>query len=1097
MKYFRHLFLSFFLISSGGLSFAQGEYIPDWKIIDSPYPSTDVGVATYSVADYGATGDGVTNVRNIFRDLLNQLGKEGGGVLYVPAGKYLITGNLTIPKGVTIRGEWKQPEKGKPIDGTILMASWGEGRELESESFLIMEPSTGILNLAIWHHKQNADNLKRYPPAILFGRNGHWGNEYCHVRNVTLVNSYNGIIFSRTNGGGCPNVYNVYGTPLSRGIEIDNIADIGRIDKVDFSPEYWAGSGLLGSPAKGSAYANWIYENGTGIVMRRNDWSYTCFVNVEGYNKGFHAAPSIPSKGANPNGHNYGMNFTNCKYGVYCEGIDDVGLMFTRVNITNCENGFVVAPDIAGVLQLYACNIDATRDAILLNEGSTTRLLTQECTVSKGAVCIKDGMYTASDCDFNNKKPQVVIGSNARTILTGNRFALGTDVSNNSLFECAIDHTPIAGIKKLPEFPDVSVKTTKPAKNNLYVVTKEPFNAVADGVVDNTNAIQSALNKASADGGGIVYMPPGKYRVDGTLTIPTGVELKGATDVGTVPMGPGSILEAYSGKGNPQGEPFIKLSEKSGIRGIIVNYPEQHAYLLPNIPEYPYCIQARGKDVYIVNVGLRATFRGIDLFSYKCDNHYIDYLAGHVFETGIKVGGGSENGRIYNAQFNTICYASGRESKFGSWPNSPAQEGEQNLKDACYNYNWDKLDFIILGNCKNEILYNDFNYASQRGLVFAADGANGPSGIALGHGIDAARKALYYEAIGEGGFDLINSQIVALGNSSTRYIETTADFTGESTLFSSDYWGNPYRGIAAAGGKINLTLANFRAPGQNRFMQVSNNGSVNILNSNVLRKTLANSGAEPKISVQSSIIDPVSVDTFRFAVWKNNLSNVPLFGPGPALIIRTGWEATASHNNGNANLAIDGDEESRWDSGEFQTPGEWFSVDMKQPNKFNKIILDASESSSDFPAGYTVYTSDDGIEWGEAVVSGKGNGAITIITIPTTTAQYIKIEQTGSKGSSYWSIHEFYVAYDPTSETSISNNEALVGKVYFSDNTLYVGGLTNGNPMQVNIYSLEGHNVFSAQIIQDNITVSGLIPGIYVVAIKNGSDMYREKLMVK
>lgn len=111
---------------------------------------------------------------------------------------------------------------------------------------------------------------------MLYGRDGVWGNEYCNVRHVTLVNSYSGIILSRKNGGGCPNIYDVYGTPLSRGIEIDNIADVGRFEQIYFSPDYWAGSGLEGAPKAGSAFTDWIYQNGVGITMRRNDWSYTC-----------------------------------------------------------------------------------------------------------------------------------------------------------------------------------------------------------------------------------------------------------------------------------------------------------------------------------------------------------------------------------------------------------------------------------------------------------------------------------------------------------------------------------------------------------------------------------------------------------------------------------------------------------------------------------------------------------------------------------------------------------------------------------------------------------------------------------------------------
>jgi len=129
------------------------------------------------------------------------------------------------------------------------------------------------------------------------------------------------------------------------------------------------------------------------------------------------------------------------------------------------------------------------------------------------------------------------------------------------------------------------------------------------------------------------------------------VELRGASDFATIPRGHGSILEVYAGRGQAQGEAFLKLSAGSGVRGLSFDYPEQVSSALPTVTEYPYCIQALGKDVYVVNVGLRAAYNGLDLFTYKCDNHYVDYLAGHVFMNAIRIGGGSEGGRVCNMQF--------------------------------------------------------------------------------------------------------------------------------------------------------------------------------------------------------------------------------------------------------------------------------------------------------------------------------------------------------------------------------------------------------------------------------------------------------------
>lgn len=994
-------FLFFFCLAQ--LSFSQ-----DWKLVQSSYSTIDNVVSAMSVKDYGATGDGITEVSAQFQSCLDRVKQIGGGVVFVPQGKYVIKGNLIIPKGVTLRGEWSKPVKGQAIQGTILMAYSGRADE-NAAAFITMQPSSAVMDLAIWYPDQLPGSITSYPASIMFGQTGYFGNDFCNAKNITFVNSYSGLVYSRVNGGSCPVISGLYGTPLSRGCEIDNIADVGRIEWIDFSPAYWAGSGLPNSPAIGGAYATWIYENGTGIVMRRNDWSYTCFVNIEGYNKGFHVAPSISSVGSIPNGHNYSMTFTNCKTGLYFEVVSSDGIMFARVNTVNCETGIAVGENTSGVVQMHTCNIDGRSSAITIDAASSIKFMMQQCIIANGPVLISGGTFSATDCDFNNTVPQITLGIKSRAIITGNRFKNGVQIKNNSLYLCAINHAPVVS-KKLPDFPVITPETHKPTRLVLYVVTDAPYFAKADGTTDNTVSIQNALNKASADGGGIVFLPPGKYKVLGNLTVPAGVELKGSMDISTMPTGPGSTLEVYAGKGNPAGSPFLKLAAGSGLRGINFNYPDQMYTMLPDIPAYPYCIQVTGSNVYIINVGIRATYNGIDMFSYKCDNHFLDYVAGHVFATGIKVGGNSTGGKIYNLQFNVIAYGCGGESKFGNWPNSGT---------ACFNasdYGLMNQDFLVLGNCQNELLYNNFHFSSHRGMVLASDGGTGPTGLSLGLGIDASLKSMVFEAIGTSGFDFINTQVVSLGNQGS-YIQTSPGFTSQSTLFNSDYWGSPTKGIVLNGGKIDLQLANFHNPGQTGLATI-NTGSLSIQNSSIFpTQLILNAGAESKFSAQGSIVDTSGITQANCTLWGNNLGNAWTASTAGA-IDRTGWTATASNNNANAGLGIDNNPATRWTTGTSQTNGQWYIVDMKAAKTFNAVILDVTASMNDFPVSFSTYVSTDGINWGTAVASGSGTTGTTLITFTMTTARYIKIVQTGSAGN-YWSIHEFYVL-DSTSPISVS-----------------------------------------------------------------------------
>jgi uncharacterized protein YjdB len=973
-----------------------------WKLIQPTYPTIGTFVAGFSVADYGATGDGVTDVTAIFQARLNALKALGGGTLFVPSGKYVLKGTLIIPKGITLRGEWLQPVKGQPIVGTILMVYTGKGNEAAA-SFITMEPSAAVMDLALWYPEQDANNITPYSPAIMFGETGYFGNEGCNVKNVTLVNAYSGVVFSRVNSSGSQVINGLYGTPLSRGVEVDNTGDVGRLDNINFSPDYWAGSGLPGSPAAGSAYAGWIFQNGTGIIMRRNDWSCTDYVSIDGYNIGFQAAPSIASAGSIPNGHNYDMTFTNCQTGIYVENSATAGIMFTKINIVNCITGVEIGAQTAGPIQFHTSTITAGNLAINVEDGSMAKVLLQHCTIVSGKVDIAGSTFNASDCDFNNAAPQIIIEKDSRGVITGNRFKNSMQIINTSIFVSTIDHTPLS-IAPLPDFPKIVPETHKPAKQVMYLATAAPYNAKADGTTDNTAAIQSALDAAGVNGGGVVFLPPGKYKVLGNLQVPQGVELKGSTDVGTVPTGPGSVLEVYAGKGSVTGTPFLKLAANSGIRGLAFDYPEQVASGFPAIPVYPYCIQGTGSNIYIINIGIRAACNGIDLFTYQCDNHFVDSYDGYTFNNGIKVGGGSTGGKIMNLQFNTIVYAAGSQTKFGSWPNSPTGDNT-----AIYNYGNANLQFMTLGNCKNEILYNDFVFGANKGLILTADNATGPSGLSLGFGVDGTFNSINLDAIGTGGFDFINSQFVAIGDTTSRHVTTGATFNSQATFFNADMWGSDAgRNVIVNNGTLSFQTANFRDGGKIEFASVKTGGKLNIENSTIGPIKFTSNGSEARIGARSSIVDSIGIATKNTALWKNNIGNIwsiILHGD----LDRRAWTATASVNNTAAKNALDSAASTRWATLGAEQPGQYFIVDMKTLNTVNKILLDASASPGDFPAGYQVFLSTDGVNWGNVVATGIGTRSLTIINISALHGRYIKILQTGSTTGSYWSIHEFRV----------------------------------------------------------------------------------------
>ena len=170
---------------------------------------------------------------------------------------------------------------------------------------------------------------------------------------------------------------------------------------------------------------------------------------------------------------------------------------------------------------------------------------------------------------------------------------------------------------------------------------------------------------------------------------------------------------------------------------------------------------------------------------------------------------------------------------------------------------------------------------------------------------------------------------------------------------------------------------------------------------------------------------------FEFNVYNTGGSTpTPTPTPGGALN-RTGW--TASGTGSGFSNALDGNMSTRWETGAYQTNGQYFQVDMQSVKTFNQIRLDATGYDNDYPRGYAVYVSNDGSNWGSAVATGSGSGPITDITFSSRTARYIKVVQTGSSSTNWWGIFEFNVynsgAPTPTPTPGPAKYEAESGTV--------------------------------------------------------------------
>ncbi|MFD2183664.1 glycosyl hydrolase family 28-related protein [Rhodoplanes azumiensis] len=68
-------------------------------------PRAEAGGRTYDVRAYGAVGDASRDSTRAIASALETAGRDGGGTVYLPRGRYLVSDRLEIPPGVTLAGE--------------------------------------------------------------------------------------------------------------------------------------------------------------------------------------------------------------------------------------------------------------------------------------------------------------------------------------------------------------------------------------------------------------------------------------------------------------------------------------------------------------------------------------------------------------------------------------------------------------------------------------------------------------------------------------------------------------------------------------------------------------------------------------------------------------------------------------------------------------------------------------------------------------------------------------------------------------------------------------------------------------------------------
>jgi len=379
------------------------------------------------VVNFGVKADGTSDDTAAIQKALDAASQRGG-VVRLPAGKYLVAGSLKIPEGVALVGSNQAPVYIEPLIGTVILATGGRDKE-DAPAMFEMGNSSTVQGLTVFYPDQKPADI--HPYAWTFHLQG--GDNT--VENVTLINSYNGIKIG-PEANVRHRIRSVSGCVLRRGIWLDNCTDIGRIENVQWHCHWWSSAKVGG---EWDTIYKYMWNNCEGFIFARTDWEYVTNTFIFPVKIGYHFI-------ATPNG---AMNGQLCGIGadaanrcIVVDEIQPMGLLITNGQFVAFEGEnpveIEVSPTCIGSVRLQNCNFWGPAVQNVVSHGKSFVSLSN-CYFSSGRPNNPDKALVEADggklqvqgCSFATPESSILLGNGLKhAIVTGNNGVNGVKITN-------------------------------------------------------------------------------------------------------------------------------------------------------------------------------------------------------------------------------------------------------------------------------------------------------------------------------------------------------------------------------------------------------------------------------------------------------------------------------------------------------------------------------------------------------------------------------------------------------------------------------------------------------------------------------------------
>lgn len=392
-----------------------------------------VAASEVNLRDFGAKIDGETDDSGVIQKALDAIKEQGGGRVFLPAGKYRMDNPITVPTGVTLAGTWEAPHSGALRTGTTFMVYAGKGDE-EGPALVTLQSNSAVSGISFYYPEQRIPDPYPYPWTIQ-GR----GHMHGSVMDVTLVNSWKGIDFGSRHHE-LHYIRNVYGCPLKMGVRVDQCTDVGRIENVHFNPHYWARAQAPNIP-NWRELRQYVFENLVGFEFGRSDWQYVFNTFVFGPKIGYRFYKGEGERfSGTTNGNFLGIAADWAETSILIEESGSPGLLITNgqfVGGVGADSMIHVKDSHTGVAQFLNCSFWGPTRRIAIVEGKGGLSLNQCNFVDWAgeyyAIEAHSGELMVQNCWFRRAQKQISLAPDvAAAVISGNIISGEIMIDNRS-----------------------------------------------------------------------------------------------------------------------------------------------------------------------------------------------------------------------------------------------------------------------------------------------------------------------------------------------------------------------------------------------------------------------------------------------------------------------------------------------------------------------------------------------------------------------------------------------------------------------------------------------------------------------------------------